>query len=505
MEGPRLLLGRMGVERLTLRDVFLCRKYGNVNRRAYSSRARNRSDRLPTAAGLGPTFDQNVRPKYRMPSPSSVRVNAAKQIYQDTDGVTWWDEFKAWDGWHTMQHLCRSILMRPLSVCGTVSEDRNAERDILAIMEDEDVEEIREHQPRSLQAEMTLARRRLEVRKRLFNPGDGGQHKPSLLTILKASGKYPAVEFKKGDFTPEWRRHELFSQILSPYSISEHFASNERPRISIFDIAPGCILWLPNKDELSPKALSHGHRVNGLAEGGFNHPVLVLDVNLHPPDEGLVSFVLLTTFGRSGGQSKLRDSAQNTMITLNGQTRKSVEWQLPIVGQGQDPTSSPDVLMLERGHWSLERNSFVKLNSGVFGIHFSQLRCYRKLGAFTEASRRYVNGWSYRLSEKSFEFVARHLGFTPQPWLKTHTPIWENFLEQVLTPQDLDSCTPKSAKLDVRSIYPIYSSPSKVTTATAAAETGPGFVTQPAKVHHPVAGSAGVRKNLLHRLKVWFS
>jgi Uma2 family endonuclease len=103
---------------------------------------------------------------------------------------------------------------------------------------------------------------------------------------------------------PTWRT-SLFAHyrdIFEPYATNLNYYNNsqERPRVPLWDIANGCILWLPKRSEIRNEALLDPTLKN-ISPEFFNHPALVLEVDIQGPTSGIVYFAKMSSFSELGG------------------------------------------------------------------------------------------------------------------------------------------------------------------------------------------------------------
>jgi hypothetical protein len=85
---------------------------------------------------------------------------------------------------------------------------------------------------------------------------------------------------------------------------------NGRERPALWDICSGVVLWLPRKDAITPWTLRKFPRLLNLKPRYFNHPVMVLDVNVTGPEDAVVIFALMDSLkglvGRGANTSQER-------------------------------------------------------------------------------------------------------------------------------------------------------------------------------------------------------
>jgi hypothetical protein len=101
---------------------------------------------------------------------------------------------------------------------------------------------------------------------------------------------------------PLWRTRAWapYGDIFKPYATElEHPTHKERTRELLWDIAPGCILWLSPRDQIRNEVLLDSKTRNQPPEA-FDRPILVLEVDVGGPTSGSVYFVSMSTFSAAG-------------------------------------------------------------------------------------------------------------------------------------------------------------------------------------------------------------
>ena len=203
-------------------------------------------------------------------------------------------------------------------------------------------------------------------------------------------------------YPPAWQRDDKFSKIFAPYSRAKQYISG-RPLPELWDINNGCILWLPARADIEDKIIP-GSKVDRQKDGFFDHPVVVLKVERQSPTAALLTFARLTSFGN-----------QNLR-----QAKAESNWQhyLPIRPSAPHPESGILLdLENEKTKRSMKENSHIILQE-TFTLEFTAFRCY--------ALGQKGDGYRQRLTQDSFDQLAKSLGMEPGNWIKTDD-LWENF------------------------------------------------------------------------------
>ena len=205
-----------------------------------------------------------------------------------------------------------------------------------------------------------------------------------------------------GTWPPAWQQNEKFGKIFAPYSRAKEYISG-RPLPELWDINNGCILWLPARAEIEDKIIP-GSEVDQKDDGFFDHPVVVLKVELQSPTAALLTFARMTSFGNRN----LR------------QARAAAYWQyyLPMTPSAPHPTTGILLdLENEKEKRSMKENSHICLE-GTFTLDFTAFRCY--------AVDQRADGYRQRLTKDSFGQLAQSLRMEPGIWIKTDA-LWETF------------------------------------------------------------------------------
>ena len=220
----------------------------------------------------------------------------------------------------------------------------------------------------------------------------------------------------KGTWSPGWVREPAVEYQLRPYSTAAKVSQGSRPQPEIWDICNGCILWLPTKDVvnklLDPRLSSH-------SPSFFDHPVLILDIQVSGPWDAIVRFANIRSLHRP---------------SLRGITS---DHYLPIFPTEPHPNSGA-LLRLEKDRHNrrIIKNSYVSISDGIFSIDFKALQCY--------AIGQKADGYRHRLNKESFEQVTRELGFHSSAWIETSS-LWETFLNKHV-PTETEEAVPAEVK-----------------------------------------------------------
>ena len=206
-----------------------------------------------------------------------------------------------------------------------------------------------------------------------------------------------------GTWPPAWKRQPEISARLRPYSTATVVYDGGKSQPELWDICNGCILWLPPKAEVGKISDPELDRQN---PGFFDHPVLVLNIDVTGPESATVQFARMTSL-RKRKLSEIQSSKQDDY--------------LPISPTGPHPNNGIQLrLEKEASKRGMTDPCYVCIRGGIFSVDFRALRCY--------AAGQRADGYRYRLREESFNQVMSELGRSPSAWIKTEQ-LWESFLE----------------------------------------------------------------------------
>jgi hypothetical protein len=130
------------------------------------------------------------------------------------------------------------------------------------------------------------------------------------------------------------RRTHSFSRyrnILEPHAPKWDYVEGERSRVPLWEIAPGCILWLPAKDQIQPETLVDSGMQHEPPDS-FDRPVLCLDVDIKGPTSGLAYFAKMGAFSDIGGLAAVSNLFICSTTLSSSLTDRKVEtyfWLFP--------------------------------------------------------------------------------------------------------------------------------------------------------------------------------
>ncbi|RAL66987.1 hypothetical protein DID88_007767 [Monilinia fructigena] len=198
--------------------------------------------------------------------------------------------------------------------------------------------------------------------------------------------------------TPQWQKSKVWSKIFQPYF---HERYKPLPKLStpvpLWDIAPGCILFVPGKSRLSVDSL---RKINQYGHVGMcGHPVLVLAVDIKGPNEGTVGLSTIRTFSQHKEECRFLglDWFDTTHFEIHQYGRV-----------GKPPPLEHNIKKL-RLYKTPNANSF------------NFIRQFIETTAIFTISR---------VIKEDFMQICETIGFTPDPWHSSGPYMWKNFVEK---------------------------------------------------------------------------
>ena len=229
----------------------------------------------------------------------------------------------------------------------------------------------------------------------------------------------PGAADRHDDWRPSWQKDGEFCEIFRRYR-RESEDNDGRPYPELWDISNGCILWLPVRDKKIEDKIVPGSKLDGQGPGFFDHPILVLRVDIRSVTLATITFAKMTSLGNRSLQE-----------AKPGQPNRWKEY-LPIEPAEAHPISGV-LLHLEdlSPKRSMTQNSYISLCEGAFSLDWRAFRCYSKQRA---------DGYRQRLNQESFEQVIYAMGLQSSPWIKTGR-LWETFYDNYITASAIREAT----------------------------------------------------------------
>ncbi|KAB8299335.1 hypothetical protein EYC80_001407 [Monilinia laxa] len=238
--------------------------------------------------------------------------------------------------------------------------------------------------------------------------------------------KRPGSALKKAEPVPkpQWQKSKVWSKIFQPYY---HERYKPLPKFStpvpLWDIAPGCLLFVPGKSRLSVDSLEEINQYGHVDMCG--HPVLVLAVDIKGPNEGTVGVSTIRTFSQH--KEKCRFLGLDWFDTTH--------FELHQYGRvGQPPPLEHNIKKL-RLYKTPNSNSFNSIRqfietTAIFTISYKDLmtESYFQPTSWWPSST--LDGWSRRVIKEDFMQICETIGFTPDPWNSSGPYMWKNFVEK---------------------------------------------------------------------------
>lgn len=137
-------------------------------------------------------------------------------------------------------------------------------------------------------------------------------------------------------------------------------------RPALWDISPGCLLWLPpNYKNPEDTKLRHPH------PNSLNHPIVVLSVDVSGPEDAIVTFMNIRSFKSDGAKTTLLNFWKK-YLPLSRFPRES--WR----DEPEARESWKDALLFREYYptWKINRMQYVDIQS-ISTARWEDLRCYQ--------------------------------------------------------------------------------------------------------------------------------
>ena len=155
---------------------------------------------------------------------------------------------------------------------------------------------------------------------------------------------------------PAWERQPVTSTLLRPYSTATVVYDGARSQPELWDICNGCILWLPPKADIGEIS---DPELDCQDQGFFDHPVLILNIEVAGPKTATVQFAKMTSL-RKKNLSEIQSSKQDDY--------------LPISPTGPHPRNGIRLrLEVETSNRGMTDPCYVCIHEGIFSVDFRAL------------------------------------------------------------------------------------------------------------------------------------
>ncbi|KAF7871797.1 hypothetical protein EAF04_003904 [Stromatinia cepivora] len=223
---------------------------------------------------------------------------------------------------------------------------------------------------------------------------------------------------------PQWRKSKVWNEIFSPYYNSKRYepAYNHSTYVPLWDIAPGCLLFLAGGKRLAPGSREEIKKYGNL--GMCGHHVVVLAVDVKGVNEGTVGLSTIRSYSQHQDECRFLglDWFNTTHFEIQQRGNKAPpphEHNIKILRLYKTPCSN-------QYH---EKRQFIEVSS-IFTVPYQELMTEVRFptkgsGSWYPSST--LNGWSRRIIKEDFFNICETIGFTPDPWASSGPYMWKEF------------------------------------------------------------------------------
>lgn len=227
--------------------------------------------------------------------------------------------------------------------------------------------------------------------------------------------------------TPHWRKSKVWNKIFSPHYDAERYIPQpyRHPNVPLWDIAPGCILWLPPEPKLASEHKLEIEKYGNIEQCG--HPVIVLAVDVKGVNEGLVGVAPIRAFSQHADECRFlgSDWFASTHFEIQRISFKYRDnWKAPAqnikqLRQYKHPMANID----------FEYRQFVE-TTDIFTVPYQALQAKLVLLPERWWPSATLNGWTKRIIKADFMEMCEIIGFKPDPWASSGPYMWKAFVEK---------------------------------------------------------------------------
>lgn len=277
-------------------------------------------------------------------------------------------------------------------------------------------------QPRGLITSINFRRRFHHASRFSYSNQKGVVSPPTSINISKSPDS--TLRNTEPVHKPQWQKSKVWSKIFQPYY---HQRYKPLPRkstpVPLWDIAPGCILFVPGKTRLPLATLQEVNQYGHHDMCG--HPVLVLAVDIKGPNEGTVGVSTIRTYSQHEEECRFLglDWFDTTHFELNRYGRVGLppplEHNIKKLNLYKTPTSNT----------FNHTRQFIE-TTAIFTVPYKELQTealFRPDSWWPSAT---LDGWGRRVVKDDFMQICETIGFTPDPWHSSGPYMWKNFVEK---------------------------------------------------------------------------
>ncbi|KAF7923713.1 uncharacterized protein EAE98_007531 [Botrytis deweyae] len=222
-----------------------------------------------------------------------------------------------------------------------------------------------------------------------------------------------------------WQKSKVWNKIFSPYYDPKKFQPLHQlsTPVPLWDIAPGCILFLPGAQKLDPAARAKLEKDGKIGMAG--HPVVVLAVDIKGVNEASVIVAIIRSYSQH--QDECRYLGLDWFDTTHFEIQQRGNHDLP-----PRLEHNVKIVRLYKTPCSNSSNSirqFIATNS-MLTLPLQHFLTETKWHPSHWWPSSCLNGWGRRIIKEDFMHIADTIGFTPDPWVSSGPYMWKDFVQK---------------------------------------------------------------------------
>lgn len=224
---------------------------------------------------------------------------------------------------------------------------------------------------------------------------------------------------------PLWQKSKVWSKIFNPYFGGDRYklVEGKSTYTPLWDIVPGCQMFLPSHEELAPE--SRKEILKHACLDMCLHYVIVLAVDVKGPTEGTVAVALCRSFSKHE-EEECRYLGEDWFYETYFYIRQD--------GESAPPRLEHDIrqLKLYRTPSSRCYNSvrgFVNITK-IFTVPYQELQSADYFSTTAWAPSSTFNAWQRRIVQPDFSKLCWAIGFKPEPWQCSGPYMWKDFVKK---------------------------------------------------------------------------
>ncbi|KAF7952658.1 hypothetical protein EAE96_005889 [Botrytis aclada] len=224
----------------------------------------------------------------------------------------------------------------------------------------------------------------------------------------------------------EWQKSKVWNKIFSPYYDPKKFEPlrMESTPVPLWDIAPGCILFLPGVTKLDPLVCEEVAKHGNIGMTG--HPVMVLAIDMKGVNEASVAVAIIRSYAQH--QDECRYLGLDWFDTKHFEIQQRGNHDIP-----PPLEHNIKIVRLYKTPCSNSSNSirqFVQTDS-IVTVPFQSLLTETRWDPSTHWwPSSCLNGWGRRIIKEDFMHIADTIGFKPDPWVSSGPYMWKDFVQK---------------------------------------------------------------------------